>query len=212
MTKRQQADKATTTPAAVSFEEWRLENSTRLTGLTQETVIYLFVKETAPEALQGVTRALVERERLPVFPGPQKTLLEALVDFEKMDRGAAYVLIRAFIRSGALPAQFTELQLLKTCVGCGVPLTDRGYELAREHKLFKATKRTPTKPAGEKTRAGRKGYDQKTHNRDANIYAARQSGKTIEDIKAAYGISNREIELALGRHRHLLLKKKRATE
>lgn len=199
MTKRQQADKATTTPAAVSFEEWRLENWQRLNGLSQEDMVFLWVKETIPEALPGMRRTMEERKRLPVFPGPQKTLIEALIDFEKMDRGAAYVLIGAFIRSNALPAQFTELQLLKTCVGCGIPLTDRAYDLAREHKLLKATKRAPKKPEGEKTRVGPKGYDLKTRKRDAEIYNALKSGATYEGLMDRFNMKKSELIKARGR-------------
>lgn len=90
-------------------------------------------------------------------------------------------------------------------------LTDQAFELAREHKLFKATKRTPKKSEDEKTGAGRPGYDQKTRNRDANIYAARQSGKTIQDIQEAYSMSKREVNLILDRERKRIAKK-RATE
>jgi|GEM_PF-2964594 len=115
------------------------------------------------------------------------------------------------IYEGRLRQTFNENDLLKFCIAENIGLTDQAFELAREYKLFKATKRTPKKPAGEKTRVGRPGYDQKTHNRDANIYAARQSGKTIEDIQEAYSMSKREVNLILDRERKRIAKK-RATE
>lgn len=115
------------------------------------------------------------------------------------------------IYEGRLQQTFNENSLLKFCIEENIGLTDRAFELAREHKLFKATKRTPKKPEDENTRVGRPGYDQKTRNRDANIYAARQSGKTIQDIQEAYSMSKREVNLILDRERKRIAKK-RVTE
>jgi hypothetical protein len=100
---------------------------------------------------------------------------------------------------GRLQQTFNENSLLKFCIEENIGLTDRAFELAREHKLFNATKRTPKKPEGEKTRAGRKGYDQKTRKRDSEIYNALKSGATYEGLMDRLNMKKSELIKARGR-------------
>lgn len=103
------------------------------------------------------------------------------------------------IYEGRLRQTFTENDLLKFCIEENIGLTDRAFELARERKLLNATKRASKKPAGEKTRVGRKGYDQKTRKRDAGIYNALKSGATYEGLMDRFNMKKSELIKARGR-------------